>query len=541
MTTLDKHPDFPLACFESARELVRSLFLFILLFTGSGVWIGTAGAVSPGPTSDWPTRTITGDWKVQGKQTIENEKLVINGQVRVLSDANLVLKNAVLEINFSSDSFNPNSGNGNTSLFVESRGTIEFNQSSVITAQPRAMLGARFPGQIAIRNSTFRNVEIAISDATQAVIDDNEFTLQPDHDISNAITFYFSSLNHISGNSIVGEPGLNQSSRLATYGIDLMFSDHNEVHGNTIVGTKGGIQLYASSNNQISGNTWTGPQWRLGDGGVGLESWSNSNVIEDNIFENSGSAILFIYESKNNKISGNTIRDAGLGIVLRWTSGNIISGNTLDGIYEDGLRAYRSYGNFILNNRIDHAGTGIGLFTSWENQLGGNVMQVVDRGLYLFDARDNQIRGNELRDSVQSVFVIQSAGNVLSENNFLQSVLPAIEENSSGAKNNWERNHWESAPSSIDGSGSVAKAYSILDVTTPSFQSIDYGESHSDVTEISGEVVWDGQTKTVTGGISITQGGRLIIRNSILTFSPEGMQQRIWIHVLSGGALEIDD
>jgi len=539
-------PNFPLkgwfmsVSVEFVRTFIRSRLWLILLFAGSNAWIGTASAVPPGPTSDSPVRTINGDWIVQGQQTIENEKLVINGQVRVLSNATLVLKNTVLEINFPSDSFDMWSRSGITSLYVEPGGAIEFTQSSVVTAQPRAMLLAETPQQIVIRNSTFRNIEIAIIHATQAVIDDNAFTLQPDHDLSDAISFWHSSLTHISGNSIIGEPGLNQNSGLATNGISLMFSDHNEVHGNTILNIKNGVSLHASSNNQISGNMVKGGKWWTGEGGIALQSWSNNNVIENNSLENSGSAILFILQSKNNKIAGNAIRDAGLGIVLRWTSGNIINGNTLDRILEDGIFAYRSYGNSIHNNQINHAGEGISLFTSWENQVGGNVMQVVDRGLYLFDARENQIRGNEIRNSVQSVLAVQSAGNVLSENNFLQSVLPAIEENASGAKNVWQGNYWENAPSSIVDSGSVANAFSILSVATPSFQPIDFGESHSEVTQISGEVVWEGQTKTITKGISIAPGGRLIIRNSILTFSPEGMQQRIWIHVPAGSALEIE-
>ena len=65
-------------------------------------------------------------------------------------------------------------------------------------------------------------------------------------------------------------------------------SDKNEVSGNTIFGTQNGISLYAASNNQITGNTWTGPTSRQGEAGIGIQNWSNNNVVENNTLENAG-------------------------------------------------------------------------------------------------------------------------------------------------------------------------------------------------------------------------------------------------------------
>lgn len=45
--------------------------------------------------------------------------------------------------------------------------------------------------------------------------------------------------------------------------------------------------------------------------------------------------------------------------------------------------------------------------------------------------------------------------------------------------------------------------------------------------------------KTVPGSITIENGGRLVLKNTTLTFKPEEMEADTWIHVKPGGALEI--
>jgi parallel beta-helix repeat protein len=485
-------------------------------------------------------RTVNGDWIVSGQQIVENEKVIINGQVRVLANASLVVKNAALEINYPSDTFNLYDPSGNTSLRVERGGAIKLSDSSISAVQPRAMISAEFPGQIDIQNCIFQNFEMSVHAASQAVIAGNAFTLQPDQGVAAAIQFFNASAARISGNNIVGVSSPNKYYRAAARGIDLLNSDQNDVRDNIIVGTSSGISLNSCNNNQIVGNSWTGPKSRQGEGGIGLQNWSNNNVIENNTLDNAGSAILFIWQSKHNKISGNIIRNAGLGIVLRWVSDNTIAGNILEHIWEDGIRAYRSYNNVIANNQISDGGEGISLFSSWDNQLGGNVITTVDRGFYLFDAQTNQIQGNEVRETVQSALVVQSASNALERNNFIQSQITAIEESASGANNTWQENYWENAPYAIVDSSPATQAWSVSSFAVPNFQPIVLDNMQRDVLSISTQVVWDGQTKTINGGISIKSGGQLVIRNSTLTYVPEGMQNSIWIEVLPGGVLDIE-
>lgn len=485
---------------------------------------------------NFPERVINGDWAINNLQVVENEKLVVNGQVRIFGAGTLVLKNAELEINYPNEAFDV--GNRETSLFIEGGGSIEFVDCFVST-QTLAMLGGHDP-KITIRNCTFRNVELSFHRASPAVIEGNTFVLKPDQGISAAIELLDSHGTRISSNTIIGEPGSNKYWRPAGLGINLYYSEQNEIRNNTIIGTRSGISLYASSQNQIVGNMWTGPDNRQGDGGLWLSHWSNSNIIENNILQNSGSTMLSINQSVNNKISGNTLLNSGHGLVLSYASGNIITDNIIEYTLTDGVQIYRSYDNLIAYNQINHAGVGIALFTSWDNQVGGNMIQGTDRGFYVFDARQNLVWGNEVRDSIQSVLVVESVENEFTENNFIQSELPAMEDNSTGLKNTWQRNFWEDAPNLIGEINPASQASTVINITIPEFQPIDFGEIKEDFILVESQIIWEEQTTTINGGISIESGGTLVIRNSTINFEPQGMQVEIWIHVMPGGKLEIE-
>jgi len=171
--------------------------------------------------------------------------------------------------------------------------------------QPRSMMAVQEPEKMILRNSTFRNIQMTAVNTTHAVIENNTFTLSPAQALGfdAAIVFFDSSQNLITGNDIIGETSPERFFIPAANGIALMMSDHNDVHYNTIFGTKNGISMLASSDNHISENYWTGPKSRQGEAGISMERWSNNNIVENNTLENAGSAILFVLQSKNNKIS----------------------------------------------------------------------------------------------------------------------------------------------------------------------------------------------------------------------------------------------
>lgn len=485
-------------------------------------------------------RAIIGNWIISDQQVVANENLIVNGQVQILANASLVVTNAVLEIDYPSDSFNVWSG-GNTSLHVQQGGTLSLSNSSITTTQSCAMISAEAPAQINIKNCTLQNFEVAIDNASQTVIANSTLVVPPNQSIAQAIQLSNSSGCSILGNNIFPISSSNNNSAPTVGGIALLFSNQNNVQGNTIVGTVNGISLNQCSNNQIVGNSWTGPDNHYGEGAIGLQNWSNNNVIENNTLDNSGSAMLFIWQSTNNKVSNNTITNAGLGIVLRWASNTTIDGNALQHLYEDGIRAYRSYDNLIANNQITDGGAGISLFSSWNNQVEENSATTVDRGIYLFDAQTNQVQGNEFQETIQSALAVRSTNNILVDNNFINSQVAAVEDNVSGTTNTWQGNYWGNAPYKIVDSGPVSTAWPMTTFPVPPFQPIVLGSVGNDNLSISGQVIWNGQTKTINGGISIQSGGELDIEDSTVTFAPQGMERSIQISVMSGGVLHIEN
>jgi len=159
----------------------------------------------------------------------------------------------------------------------------------------------------------------------------------------------------------------------------------------------------------------------------------------------------------------------------------------------------------------------------------------------LFDAQQNWIHNNDVQESIQTVLSVESSENIFEKNNFLHSFLPAIEHNAPSSTNSWQENYWESARYLIEETNPAKESWSMLNASVPDFQPIEFGEVRTDVIKINEHIIWDEQSKTINGGITIERGGHLVIKKSTLTFFPDGMQREAWISVMPGGILEIDE
>jgi parallel beta-helix repeat protein len=73
-----------------------------------------------------------------------------------------------------------------------------------------------------------------------------------------------------------------------------------------------------------------------------------NGVVENSIVENNGG--IYLYNSRNNLISGNTLISNPYGIYLFGLSNNLISGNTF---INDGFRVEFSYQNTVENNTVN--------------------------------------------------------------------------------------------------------------------------------------------------------------------------------------------
>lgn len=134
-------------------------------------------------------------------------------------------------------------------------------------------------------------------------------------------------------------------------------SDNNTIEDNEVIGNDDGVALFESSNNVISGNI-------IRDNVTGVRVWGRVNVSSDNLFEDNeitGSTNYGVYmydAAENNTFSNNRIVSSGdSGIYLKSVFGNQFIGNEISGngfgIRLDSAEAEnRSTGNEFRDNFI---------------------------------------------------------------------------------------------------------------------------------------------------------------------------------------------
>jgi parallel beta-helix repeat protein len=139
---------------------------------------------------------------------------------------------------------------------------------------------------------------------------------------------------------------------------------------------------------------------------LGLDIFSNNNIIKDNIIQNNGDGIRI-----NN--NSNTI------------SGNIISNNNVRGVRIFFDAAY----NIITNNRIINNGHYAGM----EDEFGGVFADM--------DSLYNIIRRNDIMNNSIGVNLVYCHRTVVKENNFIGNNNSAYFYNS--FFNRWDKNYWD--------------------------------------------------------------------------------------------------
>lgn len=161
-------------------------------------------------------------------------------------------------------------------------------------------------------------------------------------------------------------------------GICIIGSDYsfNNITDNIISNNWEGIRLYNSSNNKISGN-----------------------VISDN--DNFG---VVLYESSNNIITVNNFMNNFKAIFLgRWSDNNVIFGNNFTK-NKFGISLDFSFNNLIHQNDITNGIRGVSLSYSNNNNVTNNVIENNDQyGIYLSDSDDNVISPNTFSNNYQDV------------------------------------------------------------------------------------------------------------------------------------------
>jgi len=132
-------------------------------------------------------------------------------------------------------------------------------------------------------------------------------------------------------------------------------------------GSHSNIMIWSNNNsiigNRIANNTWMG--------GVYVQ-YGAYNIIQDNIFNNNSNAIYLYWQTSiNNIVTNNSIIDNDLGIFVWASKENTISGNTLSNNLEGMMFSWDSVNNFVSDNVIKDNECGI----HFSACSGGNIMR----------------------------------------------------------------------------------------------------------------------------------------------------------------------
>jgi uncharacterized protein (TIGR03437 family) len=497
-------------------------------------------------------------WVVQNDQVVENQTIRLNGTLD-LQRGTLTLRNVNLEINASQPfNYSPRGG----VLAVNGPG------GQLVLSGSRISSASSGPGVInvagaAIDHSCFLHTSLLLAQAGASSIQSSEFVLSAG-DRTDAIDVVGGAGADIENNLVRAAISPQAPPGSMGQGISLTDTHDSSLLGNTVLGFGQGFALTRAWKNHVAGNTWQGPVllsgvdqltsrwWSVAEfgwaseGGMGLEQWSNNNLIENNTLIGAQSATLLIHQSAYNTISHNTILGAGYGVALRWASNNLIDGNDLTDLYDNAIHAHKSHDNTITNNHIYNAGGGVALYASQNNVIQGNTLAETDSGIFIHESAKNTVDGNTLSGGIYGVYVVSnSSGNAVTNNNIVANDSPAWDD---GTGNSWKANFWgmaAEAPQAIPpaNASDAAPANTMLAPAAAPVKPLSppaFNGPLKTLIDLTDQEVWQ-DARTINAAITIENGGSLTLKGATLTYVVPQPTSTIWIQVMAGGTLDIEN
>jgi parallel beta-helix repeat protein len=531
---------------------------------------GSGSGLDPTTTPMPSTIPESGDWVIDTNQIFENQAVVLNGNLRVASSGKLILRNADIKIN--------NTSNGPYYIFVEVAGSLIIEDGSSISATSDS---GRFSFIVnPYANFIMRNSELhgcgwgkpyeSYGDtggltvyADNPILEGNLFSNNYNGVVLNGIANAQITNNQFLDNTWAGisiygahEATINGNSfKSSINGIWSGGGHHNTVTENTFSHHKeGGVFVFSGWNNEISGNTIEVDHPDYGGWvGIELDKVSGNNRVVDNTIIGGMNGIA-LHHSINNTIQGNTITRAQIGIELGYADDNLLADNVFTdiapGFSYGAVIVYHSSGNQILNNKIGATGATPGLLlfgSSTNNTIQGNVVDASYRGLMLHqDANGNRVIGNTIHAGQEEAIVVnESSENVIHHNNFSGGQPPY-----DNGQNTWDDgstgNYWEGnvgpgqypiTPGGLDRYPQV-ELLTIEPVPVTVLEDIEFiNLPIRPAWVIRNETSIENQTITVENTLIVDSGGSLTLSNVTLLIG--GGVDGGGITVRPGGALYI--
>jgi len=128
---------------------------------------------------------------------------------------------------------------------------------------------------------------------------------------------------------------------------------------------------------------------------------SNNNVISGNTATANYEGV-YLYSSSNNAVSGNNVTSNYHGVDLESSSGNTVSGNSAVA-NSFGLTLTNSNGNTVSENNITQSYIALGLYSSSGNTFFGNTVANNERGVFMQSSSNNVVYHNNFENIVQVV------------------------------------------------------------------------------------------------------------------------------------------
>ena len=317
-----------------------------------------------------------------------------------------------------SESYNLISGNKihqnkNCGMYFSSnRNNILLNNN--ITSNNNEGISADYCENILILNNTIshHNFGIQLSESNNNYLLENTITASNTNGIHLSMS---SNHNIISGNNSVSNN---------TCGINIDSSDSNTLSNNNIINNKAiGIELYGSCNSIITENNI---------------SWNRTTPNNRNGID--------LFYSNNNTINDNTIINATLGIEITDNSSyNSIRRNTISQSVFEAIRCSTSSSNTdISGNILKENGIGISLEDTNNNLIVDNIVSKNTIGINI-SGDTNTIKHNLISDNFEGITIYYLGRNTLiSSNDLLNNTRNArFKELFRDRHNVWTKNYWD--------------------------------------------------------------------------------------------------
>jgi parallel beta-helix repeat protein len=203
--------------------------------------------------------------------------------------------------------------------------------------------------------------QILFANCTNMIVKDQNLA-----NTSIGIQLGFSSCNQIINNNV---------SSNKNYGIYLYNSNRNEITNNNALKNWCGVYISHSNENNITDSTLSFNS-RLG---IFIQYSNRNNIVGNNASKNVdevGGSNIFIDDSTDNEINGNTVSLSDFGIEIVDSSENNITGNNVSNNNYSNIALFRSIDNIIANNTVSSRIClgGIYLSRSNGNYVTGNTM-----------------------------------------------------------------------------------------------------------------------------------------------------------------------